>query len=85
MRKNHEEQVLIVDRDNNVTGAAPRSEMRAGRLGHRAAYILVFNSRGELFVQQRTMTKDTKNPCRPGFQGRCREQGFPVGTARHPI
>lgn len=50
--------VLIVDADNNETGSAPRHEMRARGLSHRAAYILVFNSRGELFVQKRTMIKD---------------------------
>ena len=46
-----DELVLIVDNDNNETGSAPRHKMRAGGLPHRACYILVFNSRGELFVQ----------------------------------
>ena len=32
--------------------------MRAGRLPHRATYILVYNSRDELYVQKRTQTKD---------------------------
>ena len=32
--------------------------MRADRLPHRCAYILVFNSRGELYVQKRTVIKD---------------------------
>lgn len=53
-----DEIVLIVDKDNKVTGSAPRHQMRAGGLPHRATYILVFNSLGELFVQKRTMTKD---------------------------
>lgn len=53
-----DELVLIVDKDNNETGCAPRHEMRAGGLPHRACYILVFNSREELFVQKRTMCKD---------------------------
>jgi 8-oxo-dGTP pyrophosphatase MutT (NUDIX family) len=53
-----EEVVVIVDEDNNEVGAVPRSEMRAGRLPHRATYILVFNSKGELFLQKRTETKD---------------------------
>ena len=56
--KARDETVLIVDLDNNETGSAPRYEMRAKGLPHRAAYILVFNSRGELFVQKRTMSKD---------------------------
>ena len=53
-----DEIVLIVDKDNNEVGSAPRNEMRARGLYHRASYILVFNSRGELFVQKRTMRKD---------------------------
>ena len=53
-----DELVIIVDKDNNEVGIVPRSEMRSGRLPHRATYILVFNSRGELFVQKRTQSKD---------------------------
>ncbi|MBI1787012.1 MAG: NUDIX hydrolase, partial [Acidobacteria bacterium] len=37
--------VTIVDERNRVVGSAPRPEMRARRLPHRATYILVFNSR----------------------------------------
>ena len=55
---NREEIVTIVDEENNVVGSAPRSRMRAGGLSHRATYILVFNSEGQLFVQKRTTTKD---------------------------
>ena len=53
-----EETVTIVDEENRVIGAAPRSRMRADGLPHRATYILVFNDEGELFVQKRTMGKD---------------------------
>jgi isopentenyldiphosphate isomerase len=53
-----DEIVVIVDEQNNVVGAAPRHEMRAKRLAHRSTYILVFNSRGQLHVQKRTLTKD---------------------------
>lgn len=53
-----DELVTIVDERNNMLGAAPRREMRAGRLPHRATYVLVFNSRGELYVQKRTGSKD---------------------------
>ncbi|MBM3723811.1 MAG: NUDIX hydrolase YfcD [Acidobacteria bacterium] len=52
------EEVVIVDRENRVTGQATRGEMRARGLIHRATYILVFNSAGQIFVQHRTMTKD---------------------------
>ena len=53
-----DEQVMIVDRENRPVGVAPRWEMRAGGLPHRATYILIFNAAGELHVQRRTMTKD---------------------------
>lgn len=53
-----DEIVTIVDTQNNVVGAMPRREMRAGRLPHRATYVLVFNSQGEVYVQKRTRTKD---------------------------
>jgi 8-oxo-dGTP pyrophosphatase MutT (NUDIX family) len=53
-----DEIVAIVDAHNNVVGAAPRREMRAKRLTHRSTYILVYNSRRELYVQKRTLTKD---------------------------
>jgi 8-oxo-dGTP pyrophosphatase MutT (NUDIX family) len=53
-----DEIVQIVDAENKEVGSAPRQEMRSRGLPHRAAYILVFNSRNELFVQKRTGTKD---------------------------
>lgn len=52
------ERVDVVDADDRVIGTATRSEVRAGNLRHRAAYILVFNSEGRIFVHQRTATKD---------------------------
>lgn len=53
-----EELVAIVDRDNHPIGAVSRRIMRQQRLIHRASYVLVFNRRGELFLQKRTLTKD---------------------------
>ena len=53
-----EELVQIVDRDNRPVGVEPRRIMRAHGLIHRASYILVYNSRNEIFIQKRTMTKD---------------------------
>jgi 8-oxo-dGTP pyrophosphatase MutT (NUDIX family) len=58
MKNPADEIIQIVDRDNRITGECPRSFMRAQRLIHRACFILVFNTRCELFVQKRTMTKD---------------------------
>lgn len=53
-----DEIVAIVDGRNQVIGVAPRREMRAGNLPHRSTYILVFNTRGQVYVQKRTMSKD---------------------------
>lgn len=53
-----EEIVAIVDRDNCPIGAVTRRIMRQQKLIHRASYILVFNSAGELFIQKRTKNKD---------------------------
>jgi 8-oxo-dGTP pyrophosphatase MutT (NUDIX family) len=58
-----EEMVQVVDENNRETGAVPRRVMREKCLIHRATYVLVFNSNGELFVQKRTPTKDVY----PGF------------------
>ena len=53
-----EEIVTIVDDQNRVIGSTFRRDMRAQKLPHRATYVLVFNSSGELFVQKRTTNKD---------------------------
>lgn len=58
-----EEQVQIVDESNRETDVVPRRVMREKCLIHRASYVLVFNSKNELFIQKRTMTKDVY----PGF------------------
>jgi isopentenyldiphosphate isomerase len=52
------ELVDVVDAEDRVVGRATRAEIRARNLRHRATYILVFNARGQLFVHQRTATKD---------------------------
>lgn len=53
-----EEIVVIVDGRNQPIGAVTRKIMRQQRLIHRASYILVFNTQGELFIQKRSQTKD---------------------------
>ncbi|MHB8789450.1 MAG: NUDIX hydrolase YfcD [Desulfobulbaceae bacterium] len=55
--------VQIVDENNVEIAVMSRRLMREQNLIHRASYILVFNNRDELFVQQRTVTKDIY----PGF------------------
>lgn len=58
-----DELVAIVDRDNRVVGSTTRREMRARSLFHRATYLLVFDSRGRVFLQKRTPTKDVFPGC----------------------
>lgn len=48
----------IVNERDEVIGAAPRAEVHARGLRHRAVHVLVFNARGEVFLQQRSLTKD---------------------------
>jgi isopentenyldiphosphate isomerase len=50
--------VDVIDEAGRTVGLVTRREMRARRLPHRCAYVLVFNRRGELFVHLRTAAKD---------------------------
>lgn len=51
--------VDVVDTDDRVVGVVTRREMRAGRLRHRAVYILVVSTDGRrLLVHRRAETKD---------------------------
>ncbi len=51
----------VVDVDDQVIGQASRKEVHAKGLLHRSVHILVFNSKGELYLQKRSMKKD-ENP-----------------------
>ena len=51
----------VVDSEDRVIGQATRGEVHAKGLLHRSVHIWVFNSRGDLFLQKRAMTKD-ENP-----------------------
>lgn len=48
----------VVDPEDHVTGDAPRGEVHANNLLHRAVHILLFNRGGELFLQKRSRLKD---------------------------
>jgi isopentenyl-diphosphate Delta-isomerase len=48
----------VVDEHDAVIGRAPRREVHRLGLRHRATHVLIFNARGELFLQQRSLTKD---------------------------
>jgi isopentenyldiphosphate isomerase len=55
----------IVNERDEVIGRAPRSEVHARGLLHRAVHVLVFNARGETFLQKRSLLKDRQ----PGLWG----------------
>ncbi len=48
----------VVDAHDQVIGRAPRAQVHAEGLRHRAAHILVFDPAGRLYVQRRAWTKD---------------------------
>lgn len=50
----------ILDENDNVIGKATRGEVHGNpTLIHRSVAVAVFNRKGELFLQQRSATKDT--------------------------
>jgi isopentenyldiphosphate isomerase len=49
----------VVNERDEVIGQAPRQEVHARGLWHRAVHVLVFNARGEVFLQKRSQLKDT--------------------------
>ncbi|HVM60865.1 MAG TPA: NUDIX domain-containing protein [Verrucomicrobiae bacterium] len=53
----------VVDGRDRVVGAAPRSEVHARKLRHRAVHVFLFNLHHELFVQKRSAAKDTFPGC----------------------
>jgi isopentenyldiphosphate isomerase len=48
----------VVDENDCVIAVKTRGEIHARGLMHRAVHILLFNSKGELFLQKRSMSKD---------------------------
>lgn len=49
----------IVNERDEVTGRAPRREVHARGLRHRAVHVLVFDAAGRVFLQKRSMSKDS--------------------------
>ena len=60
---NPDELFDIVDHDDRVIGQAPRREVHARHLLHRATHVLVHDPNGRLFLQRRSMAKDTFPGC----------------------
>ena len=48
----------VVNEHDEVVGRQPRSEVHRLGLMHRATHVLVFNQRGQVFLQKRSMKKD---------------------------
>jgi isopentenyldiphosphate isomerase len=49
----------VVNERDEVIGRETRREVHRMGLRHRAVHVLVFNARGEVFLQKRSMTKDS--------------------------
>jgi isopentenyldiphosphate isomerase len=62
-----DELVDRLDDEGRVIGTITRRDLRGSRIAHRCTYMLLFNPRGELFIHQRTATKDTH----PGYWDVC--------------
>ena len=55
----NEEIFDVVNDDDEVIGRECRSEVHRLNLQHRAIHVLIFNRRGKVFLQKRSMKKDT--------------------------
>lgn len=53
-----EETFDIVNERDEIIGHAPRREVHARGMLHRAVHVLVFNAPGEVFLQKRSLKKD---------------------------
>jgi len=49
----------VVDANDQVVGVERRSEVHRQKLTHRAVHIFVFNAKGQLYLQKRSLTKDS--------------------------
>jgi isopentenyl-diphosphate delta-isomerase type 1 len=53
----------VVDANDQVVSQAPRREVHAQNLLHRAVHIMIHDANGHLFLQRRSLTKDTFPGC----------------------
>ena len=75
------EMLELVDLENKVVGIAPRPLVRGQNLLHRGVGILCWNSQGELYVHQRTATKDLFPSFYDMMVGGALEAGEPYAVA----
>jgi len=48
----------VVDADDQVTGTSTRAEVHAQGLLHRAVHVFIYNKRGDILLQRRSLLKD---------------------------
>jgi len=53
----------VVNERDEVIGRSTRREVHARGLRHRAVHVLVFDARGRVFLQKRSMAKDSAPGC----------------------
>jgi 16S rRNA (adenine1518-N6/adenine1519-N6)-dimethyltransferase len=53
-----DEQFPVVDEGDRIRGYASRAEVHGNNLLHRAVHILIFNEAGDVYLQQRSRSKD---------------------------
>jgi isopentenyldiphosphate isomerase len=53
----------VVNERDEVIGQSTRREVHGKGLLHRAVHVLVFNRRGQVFLQKRSMAKDSAPGC----------------------
>ena len=53
-----DERFAVVDKNDRIQRYATRSEVHGNNLRHRAVHILLFNQAGEVYLQQRSRSKD---------------------------
>ncbi len=51
------EEVILVDQDDNVIGTMEKMEAHRKGLLHRAFSVVIFNSKGEILLQKRALSK----------------------------
>lgn len=54
-----EERLPVVNEQDVVIGTETRGIIHAKKLRHRAVHVLLFNPKGKVFIQQRSLTKDS--------------------------
>lgn len=93
-----EEYLEIINREGEIIGLAPRSEIHGNPLlMHRVVHVLIFNKKGDLLLQKRSMNKDVApgkwdtsvgghvNPGEDLFSSALREMEEELGIRKHGL